>query len=121
MLLALLLPTPAAPVEFTLSGSSYLIAVVQAHSLLLLIGTLSAAVLALLLCYLRAARPLPAVTRAAVLGSLLALLLSVLSPALLLLAGLGWTGVVLLLLADEWLMWRAQKRLRRAQLLAQGQ
>lgn len=121
MLAVTILPTPAAPVEFILSCGSYLAGAVRPHSLPLLIATLSAVVLALLLCYLRAARPLPPVTRTAVLGSLLALLLSVLSPALLLLAGLGWSGVVLLLLADEWLMWRTQKRVRRAQLLAQGQ
>jgi hypothetical protein len=80
-------------------------------------GMVAASVLAGLLCHLRVARPLPNITRLAILVSLLLQAVGLAYPPFLLLSACSWACVVLLLLLDELLLVRAQQRQRRTQQL----
>ncbi|SNR88873.1 hypothetical protein [Hymenobacter mucosus] len=86
-------------------------ALVEAYPLLLLSGALTSILLSMLLCYLRVPRPLPPLTRGALITSLAMLLLSAPFPPLLVAGSLGWLSVVMLLVVDEALLLHQQKQL----------
>ena len=84
--------------------------VASTHALALLLSTVGLAGVAFVLCTLRVSRPLPALTRGMLLISLLLFLTSLAFAPVLVLAVLSCASVAMLLVVDELLMVRNQRR-----------